>query len=70
MSAPSRKEYERHDEAGSWWRSNGNENWEFDAHGSMNRREAIINDIAITAAERRLLGRCPSAEHDHTLPLR
>jgi Protein of unknown function (DUF1348) len=59
----------RHDETGSWWRSYGNENWAFDAHGYMTRREASINDIAITAAGRRLFGSRPSAEHDHTLPL-
>jgi len=63
-------QYEWHDETGSWWRSYGNENWEFDAHGYINRREASINDIAITAAERRHFGPRPSADHDHTLPLR
>jgi hypothetical protein len=36
----------------------------------MTRREASINDIAITAAERRHFGPRPSADHDHTLPLR
>ena len=62
-------QYEWHDETGSWWRSYGNENWEFDAHGYMNRREASINDIALTAAERRHFGPRPSAAHDHTLLL-
>ena len=64
-----RFQYEWHDATGNWWRSYGNENWKFDAHGCMNRREASINDIATTTAERRLLGPRPSAEHDHTLPL-
>jgi hypothetical protein len=64
-----RFEYEWHDETGSWWRSYGNENWEFDAHGYISRREASINDIAITAAERRLFGPRPSAEHDRSLSL-
>ena len=41
---------------GQWWRSYGNENWEFDEHGLMRRREASINDVAITAAERRIEG--------------
>ncbi|WP_411105674.1 nuclear transport factor 2 family protein [Streptomyces sp. cmx-4-9] len=46
--------YEWHDAAGQWWRSHGNEQWEFDADGLMSRREASINDIPIEAAERRL----------------
>jgi nuclear transport factor 2 (NTF2) superfamily protein len=44
--------YESHDVAGQWWRSFGNELWEFDEHGLMQRREASINDLAITEAER------------------
>jgi nuclear transport factor 2 (NTF2) superfamily protein len=64
-----RCQYEWHDEAGSRWRSYGNENWEFEAHGYINRREASINDIAITAAERRLVGPRRPAEHDHALPI-
>jgi nuclear transport factor 2 (NTF2) superfamily protein len=44
--------YESHDVAGQWWRSFGNELWEFDEHGLMRRREASINDLAITEAER------------------
>lgn len=50
-----RFEYEFHDAAGQWWRAYGNENWEFDEHGLMRRRFASINDLAITAAERRLV---------------
>lgn len=49
-----RFEYEFHDAAGQWWRAYGNENWEFDANGLMQRRFASINDVAITEAERRL----------------
>ena len=44
--------YESHDAGGQWWRSFGNELWEFDEHGLMRRREASINDLAITEAER------------------
>ena len=44
-----RFQYEWHDQDGQWWRSYGNENWEFDEHGLMRRREASINDVAITA---------------------
>ena len=45
--------YEWHDDSGQWFRSYGNENWEFDAHGYMAVRHASINDQAITEAERR-----------------
>ncbi|WP_441245576.1 nuclear transport factor 2 family protein [Kitasatospora sp. McL0602] len=51
-----RFEYEWHDAAGQWWRSYGNEQWEFAPDGLMARRYASINDLAISAAERRLLG--------------
>ena len=51
-----RFQYEWHDTDGQWWRSYGNELWEFDEHGLMRRREASINDVPITAGERRLLG--------------
>ena len=44
--------YESHDADGQWWRSYGNENWEFDEHGLMRRRHASINDLPITDAER------------------
>ncbi len=44
--------YEWHDDAGAWFRSYGNEQWEFDAAGLMRRREASINDVAITAKDR------------------
>ena len=49
-----RFEYESHDEEGQWWRSHGNELWEFDENGLMQRREASINDFEIAEAERKL----------------
>ncbi|MCX6937589.1 MAG: nuclear transport factor 2 family protein [Verrucomicrobia bacterium] len=49
-----RFEYEWHDGAGQWWRSYGNENWEFTADGYMARRFASINDVAIAESDRRL----------------
>jgi nuclear transport factor 2 (NTF2) superfamily protein len=48
-----RFQYEWHDGAGQWFRSYGNEQWEFDEHGLMRRREASINDIAIAETDRR-----------------
>jgi len=45
--------YEWHDDAGNWFRSYGNENWEFDATGLMQRRYASINDLPISATERK-----------------
>jgi nuclear transport factor 2 (NTF2) superfamily protein len=54
--------YEWHDDSGQWFRSYGNENWEFDAHGLMSRRIASINDQPIAQSERRYhwpLGRRP-----------
>jgi nuclear transport factor 2 (NTF2) superfamily protein len=48
-----RFQYEYHDAAGQWFRAYGNEQWEFDARGLMQRREASINDVAITEAERK-----------------
>ena len=54
--------YECHDDSGQWFRSYGNENWEFDAAGLMRRRFASINDLPISAAERKYhwpLGRRP-----------
>ena len=54
--------YEWRDESGNWFRSYGNENWEFDANGLMQRRLASINDLPIREAERKLhwpLGRRP-----------
>jgi nuclear transport factor 2 (NTF2) superfamily protein len=45
--------YEWHNDAGQWFRSYGNENWEFDENGLMARRYASINDLPITEAERK-----------------
>lgn len=44
--------YECHDTAGRWWRSYGNENWEFDESGLMKVRHASINDLPITESQR------------------
>lgn len=54
--------YECHDDSGNWFRSYGNENWEFDEHGLMRRRIASINDLPIQESERKYhwsLGRRP-----------
>lgn len=54
--------YEWHDGEGQWFRSYGNENWEFDANGLMQRRFASINDLPIAEADRKYhwpLGRRP-----------
>ena len=54
--------YEWHDDSGSWFRSYGNENWEFDASGLMRKRYASINDLPIREADRKYrwtLGRRP-----------
>ncbi len=64
-----RFQYESHDAAGQWWRSYGNELWEFDAHGLMARREASINDVRIAEQERRIFGPRPEAERGRELPL-
>ena len=45
--------YEWHDDSGNWFRSHGNEQWEFDAQGLMQRREASINDVSIEEASRK-----------------
>ncbi len=45
--------YESHDDTGSWFRSYGNENWEFDENGLMRRRHASINDVPIDESERK-----------------
>jgi len=57
--------YEWHDDSGNWFRSYGNENWEFDERGFMHRRIASINDLRIQESERKYhwpLGRRPD-EH-------
>ena len=49
-----RFEYEWHDNSGQWFRSYGNENWEFDENGFMKKRFASINDLKINETERRV----------------
>jgi nuclear transport factor 2 (NTF2) superfamily protein len=64
-----RFQYEWHHADGQWFRSYGNENWEFDEYGYMRRREASINDVAIAESDRRIFG--PRAEGDTSgIPLR
>lgn len=65
-----RFQYESHDAAGQWWRSYGNELWEFDSRGLMRRREASINDAPIAESERRIFGPRPEAERGTEFPLR
>ena len=50
-----RFQYEFHDDSGNWFRSHGNENWEFDETGLMRRREASINDVPINEPDRKFL---------------
>ena len=64
-----RFQYEWRDADGQWWRSYGNENWEFDADGYMRRREASINDVRIEEGERRIHGPRPEDERGQDLPL-
>ena len=65
-----RFQYESHDAAGQWYRSYGNELWEFDEEGLMRRREASINDVPIDASERRIFGPRPEAERGQSFPVR
>jgi uncharacterized protein len=65
-----RFQYESRDADGRWWRSYGNELWEFDEHGFMRRREASINDLQIDESERRIFGPRPDAERGQEFPLR
>ena len=57
-----RFQYECHDADGQWWRSYGNELWEFNEYGLMTRREASINDVPISEQDRRIFGPRSSAE--------
>ncbi len=59
-----RFQYESLDTDGQWWRSYGNENWEFADNGLMARREASINDVAIDERERRIFGARPEGNRD------
>jgi nuclear transport factor 2 (NTF2) superfamily protein len=65
-----RFQYESHDADGQWWRSYGNELWEFDEHGLMRRREASINDVGIAETQRRIFGTRPESERGQEFPLR
>ncbi|MCW7538773.1 nuclear transport factor 2 family protein [Aquabacterium sp. A7-Y] len=58
--------YEWHDDSGHWYRSYGNENWEFDAAGLMSRRHASINDLPIAEGQR--LFRWPSGRRPDAHP--
>jgi uncharacterized protein len=66
-----RFQYECHDAAGQWYRSYGNELWEFDERGLMLRREASINDVHIDESDRRYFGPRPESERGagHDIPL-
>ncbi|MGM9330779.1 nuclear transport factor 2 family protein [Streptomyces murinus] len=66
-----RFQYEWHDAGGRWFRSYGNELWEFADNGLMCRREASINDLPIEEAERRHFGPRPAGERGrgHDIPL-
>ncbi|MBV8734977.1 MAG: nuclear transport factor 2 family protein [Solirubrobacterales bacterium] len=65
-----RFQYECHDRDGQWWRSYGNELWEFDERGLMIRREASINDVRIEEHERRIRGPRSPDEAGVELPVR
>ncbi|MDE8346561.1 MAG: nuclear transport factor 2 family protein [Acidocella sp.] len=56
-----RFQYEFHDAAGQWWRAYGNENWEFSNEGLMSWRQASINDVRITQADRKFNWAAPGA---------
>jgi nuclear transport factor 2 (NTF2) superfamily protein len=64
-----RFQYESHDRDGQWWRSYGNELWEFDEHGLMRRREASINDLGIEPSQRRIFGPRGEDERGVEIPL-
>ncbi|WP_134661536.1 MULTISPECIES: nuclear transport factor 2 family protein [unclassified Amycolatopsis] len=64
-----RFQYESRDADGQWWRSYGNELWEFAENGLMSRREASINDRRIEESERRIFGPRPEAERGVDFPL-
>ena len=64
-----RFQYESRDHGGQWYRSYGNELWEFAPSGLMSRREASINDVPIAESERRYFGPRPASEHGREVPL-
>lgn len=65
-----RFQYECRDADGRWWRSYGNELWEFAPDGLMRRREASINDLAIDESERRIFGPRPAEQRGVPFQLR
>lgn len=65
-----RFQYESHNAAGQWFRSYGNELWEFTDEGLMRRREASINDLAIAETDRRISEPRPESERGVPFPLR
>jgi uncharacterized protein len=65
-----RFQYECRDAGGQWYRSYGNELWEFAENGLMARREASIDDVPIAESDRRIPGPRPESEHGVTFPLR
>jgi uncharacterized protein len=64
-----RFQYEWRDASGHWYRSYGNELWEFTPEGLMSRREASINDLPIDASQRRFTGPRPKSEYGRDIPL-
>ncbi|MFI5589155.1 nuclear transport factor 2 family protein [Amycolatopsis sp. NPDC051758] len=64
-----RFQYESRNAAGQWFRSYGNELWEFSDEGLMRRREASINDVPIEPSDRRIFGPRPESEHGLLLPV-
>ena len=58
-----RYQYESRDPGGQWWRSYGNELWEYDEDGLNRRRESSINDVRISEIERRIFGPRPESDH-------
>jgi nuclear transport factor 2 (NTF2) superfamily protein len=64
-----RFQYESRDTSGQWWRSYGNELWEFSDDGLMRRREASINDVPIVETQRRIFGPRSPGENGVLLPV-
>lgn len=64
-----RFQYESRDAAGRWYRSYGNELWEFTPDGLMSRREASINDVPIDESQRRYFGPRPKGDYGQDIPL-
>jgi uncharacterized protein len=64
-----RFQYECRDAQGQWYRSYGNELWEFAPNGLMARREASINDVEIDESERRFFAPRPESEYGEDIPL-